>query len=255
VARAPLVTDELPDRLFGRPLGKWVARAFLPTPVTANQVTVLATVAGVAAGVALWMERGILFAAAIALYLVLDCADGQLARMRGGGGNVWGRVVDGVGDYVTAIAIHLGLIGWLARDVGTGPGIAWGAGAGLSLAWASFLLDRYKRRYRGDTDDLEVVRRERDAARGIRRFLLGVFAVYANPIGGRSPIQDREAYQDRVRLPMSLWLVLGPTTHFVFFAVLAALGRPLLYAVIAVGPFNAAVLATLWLQVRRERGA
>jgi phosphatidylglycerophosphate synthase len=190
----------------------------------------------------------------VAAYLVLDCADGQLARLRGGG-TVWGRVVDGIGDYLTAIAAHLGLVAWLARDLGLVAALAWGGAAAGSLAWASFQLDRYKRRYRGDQDDLEAVRREVEAARGVKRFFLRGFLPYAGAAVGGAPIPDRAAYQERVRLPMRLFLLAGPTTHMVVFALLAALGRPLAYAIAAVGPFNLLALTALLLQVRLERRA
>src|SRR5438093_6899088 len=104
------------------------------TPITANQVTGLAALAGVAGGAFLWVGEGVGFAVAAALYLALDCADGQMARL-GRGGGVLGRVVDGLGDYVTAVAVHLGLIAWMARGGDVPAAVAWGVAAGISMSW------------------------------------------------------------------------------------------------------------------------
>jgi hypothetical protein len=116
------------------------------------------------------------------------------------------------------------------------------------MAWSAFLLDRYKRRYRGDVDDMDAVHRELEQATGLRRRLLRIFVPYAERASHRSEIPDRAAYQERVRVPMLLWLHQGPTVHLVALAACAALGRPDLYAWIAVLPFNAMAAATLLLQ-------
>jgi phosphatidylglycerophosphate synthase len=242
-----LVTDEWPDRVFGRPVARLLVRVLMKTPMTANQCTALAAIVGVVAGLFLGLGWGWAAAAAILSYLVLDCADGQLARL-GRGGGVLGRVVDGIGDYVTAIALHSGLMVWIGREMGQPSGIVWAVAAAISMAWSAFLLDRYKRRYRGDVDDLDAVRRELAAARGIRRRLLGLFVPYAARVSHRSAIPDRLAYQERVRVPMFLWLNQGPTVHLVILAACAALERPALYVWIAVLPFNALAIATLLLQ-------
>jgi phosphatidylglycerophosphate synthase len=246
--RPPLVIDEWPDRVFGRPVARLLVRLLAKTSMTANQCTALAAGVGIAAGLFLGLGWGWAAAAAILVFLVLDCADGQLARM-GRGGGIFGRVVDGIGDYVTAIALHAGLMVWIGRQTGNAlDGAVWAVAAAVSMAWSAFLLDRYKRRYRGDVDDLDAVRREVERATGLRRRLLKVFLPYAARASHRSEIPDRAAYQERVRVPMVLWLQQGPTVHLVALAVCAALERPGLYAWIAVLPFNAVAIATLLLQ-------
>jgi phosphatidylglycerophosphate synthase len=250
----PLVLDELPDRVLSRPLAALLVRLLAPTPITANQVTLLSALWGIGAGVALGLGEGVACAALIAAMLVFDCADGQLARLRGGGG-VWGRVVDGLGDYATGIALHVGLIAVLLAREGSAAAAAWGIGSGVGMAWCSYLMDKAKRRYRGDTDDLEAVRREQEAAHGLKRVLLGTFTPYASQIAGGDAIPDRDAYQARLRPVMALWLWVGPTMHVSALAVLAALDRPLLYAWIACGPFNLLALVLVGLQRWAEHRA
>ena len=83
MVRKPLVVDEPVDRWFSRPLAHAVVFVAAPTPITANQLTALGSLFGVAAGVAAGMGEGALCAAGIVVFLIVDCADGQLARLRG----------------------------------------------------------------------------------------------------------------------------------------------------------------------------
>ena len=106
------LTEELLDKYVNRPLAKPVAWALLPTPISANQVTLIAALCGVAGGVAFARSGPLLGAAGFFLAwaaLVLDCADGQLARARGGGSPM-GYLLDGVSDYIIAFALHMGMM-------------------------------------------------------------------------------------------------------------------------------------------------
>lgn len=246
-----LVTDELPDRLLFRPLASVLVRGLVHTPITPNQVTVVSGLFGVASGVALATRHTYVFTLLICAMLTLDCADGQLARLRGGG-DIWGRIADGIADYVTAIAFHVGLIVWLVRDHGWIPGLLWGVGAGVSMAWSAYLMDKLKRRYRGDVDDVEAVRRARGEAKGLKRFFIGAFLPYASGVNHGPAVADREAYRQRVRPAMALWLWLGPTTHYAVAAILIAFDRPLLYAQVAVVVFSALTIFAIWLQHHLE---
>lgn len=248
----PLVVDEPVDRWFSRPLARLVVPLLARTPLTANQVTGLAALVGMASGVALGLRQGSAFAVLTAVFLVLDCCDGQLARLRGGGG-VLGRVVDGVGDYLTGIAIHLGLIAWLAFGHGWPQALGWGVAAALSMSWGAFLLDRYKRRYKGERDDLAAYEREQQAARGWRRLLLASARPYMLRLANERTPADLAAYQARARLPLRLFLLCGHSTHVTCWSVLAVLDRPLEYAWLAIGPFNLLALAGVLLQHRAER--
>jgi len=247
MAPRALVTDELPDRLLFRPLATVLVRGLVHTPITPNQITIVSALFGVASGAALATRHTYVFTILIGIMLTLDCADGQLARLRGGG-DIWGRIADGIADYVTAISFHVGLIIWLVTDFGWLPGLLWGVGAGVSMAWSAYLLDKVKRRYRGDVDDVEAVQRAHAEARGLKRFFIGAFLPYASGVSHGIPIEDRDAYRARVRPAMAFWLWLGPTTHYAVAAILIAFDRPMLYAQVAVIGFNVLTLiAILWL--------
>ncbi len=104
----PIEVEEPIDRWLHRPLGYVIAKLFYPTPISADLVTVLAIVAGVAAGVLIawpWFPLHMVAGGALVfLSTLLDCADGQLARMRKTSSPL-GRMLDGVADSIVAAAV------------------------------------------------------------------------------------------------------------------------------------------------------
>ena len=102
--------DEFFDAIFCRPLGRAIAVALSKTSVTPNKVT-LATgnsqfdALPLFAGGGYWPLCG---AAVLLTIMVLDCTDGELARMKGG--HWTGRVLDGFADTTCAISAHLGML-------------------------------------------------------------------------------------------------------------------------------------------------
>ncbi len=106
--------EETIDLYFHRPLAYLLARALLPTGVTPNQVTLLSMLLGIACGALIVSPfPGHLGWAALALVLsaIVDCADGQLARMRGTS-SAFGRMLDGCSDFTTTVASVGGCL-WL----------------------------------------------------------------------------------------------------------------------------------------------
>lgn len=252
MAPPALVLDEPVDRWFSRPLASLVVPVLARTPVTANQVTGIAALTGMASGVALGLGRGSLFAALTAAFLVLDCCDGQLARLRGGGGML-GRVLDGVGDYLVGLAIHFGLIAWLSRSLGWLEAAAWGVAAGASMAWGAFLLDKYKRRFKCERQDPAELEAAIAQHRGWRRWALLTMRPYLGRLARERPPADPAAYQARAALPLRLFLLCGHTTHVTVWSVFAVLGEPLHYVWVALGPFNLLALVGFVLQRRADR--
>lgn len=113
--------------LYMRHLSPYLTRILLPTPLTANGVTVLMMVAGWAAAAALAVPGvwGALLGALLAqLQMLLDCSDGEVARWKGLSG-ASGIFLDKVGHYTVealiALALGLrasGLVGGQETDAG-----------------------------------------------------------------------------------------------------------------------------------------
>lgn len=103
----PREVEEPIDVWVHRPLAYLLALTLRPTPVSPNWVTGMSIVAGIAASCAMFMAfpRHMPIAGlCIFLSAVFDCADGQLARMRGTS-SILGRMLDGAADGVVSIAI------------------------------------------------------------------------------------------------------------------------------------------------------
>lgn len=102
----PLAVEEPIDVWVHRPLAYVLAKLLLPTRVSPNAVTFVSIVFGIASCAAmLSVFPWHLQAAGICVFLsaIFDCADGQLARMRGTS-SAFGRMLDGVADAVVSVA-------------------------------------------------------------------------------------------------------------------------------------------------------
>lgn len=252
----PRDVDELLDFYVFRRLAAYVVRALTPTSATPNQVTLAAGIVGVLSGIAVWYasigERSwLLIGAGLLLFsMVLDCSDGQLARIRGGC-SMLGRVLDGISDMFTTTSIFVGLVFYLDVVIDLGPwgwALAWAAGA--STLWHTYLYDAAKNTYLTNTKPpepggvsglvlLDSIRAELDEARRNRQWIaVGALAFFLAHSGGqqknyrnglpadeaitRSP-EERDLYRQEHLLSMRLWSFLGLATHLFSLAMAAAL--------------------------------
>ncbi len=103
----PLEVEEPIDVWVHRPPAYVLARLLMPTPVSPNAVTCASIAFGLAAGAAIFASfprhlplAGVL----IFCSAVLDCCDGQLARLRKSS-SAFGRMLDGVADLVVSTVV------------------------------------------------------------------------------------------------------------------------------------------------------
>jgi phosphatidylglycerophosphate synthase len=103
----PLEVEEPIDVWVHRPPAYVLARVLLPTPISPNLVTIGSIIVGCAAGAAIFahfpwhlpLAGALIFSSA-----VLDCCDGQLARLRKSS-SALGRMLDGVADLVVSTVV------------------------------------------------------------------------------------------------------------------------------------------------------
>jgi phosphatidylglycerophosphate synthase len=117
------------DRWLHRRLSPPVTRLLLPTALTPNQVTAIGVAIGVAGGLLLGSAgtAGVVVGvAALVVSGVLDCVDGEIARIKFAESKL-GHALDVTGDTVVHAALLAGIAIRLAR---TG---AWPGGAALGL--------------------------------------------------------------------------------------------------------------------------
>ena len=272
------LTEELFDLHVNRRIAAWIVQALMPTPVSANHITLT--------GAALACFSGYLLAvgtayslgwAAVCLMsaMVLDCADGQLARNRGGGSRL-GRTLDGMSDYINATALHLGMWAYLASTgvlfrerIVDGWGLfAWVSLAGVSMALHSGMFDFRKQWFlahttegKGEFEDPDLLRQEIAACpsaiqRGAMRFYLIYASVQSKLTGGCEVAYIRDAterrdFVEQSRRYMRALNLIGPTHHNVLI-LLAMVAAPFYpesfwwYVLTVTVPMNLAYVALVF---------
>ncbi len=99
------------DRYFYRPIGFQIALLLKHTPATPNMVTILSIFVGIAAGTRFYFDdiwtniTGILL---LILANILDCVDGQLARLTGIKSKI-GRILDGFAGDLWFTTIYIAI--------------------------------------------------------------------------------------------------------------------------------------------------
>jgi len=105
-------------RIYMRDVSPYFTWLFLRLGFSANQLTYLMIVSGVAAGVVagLWhgLTGAIVAAVLVQLYLLLDCSDGEVARFTQQT-SITGVYLDRLGHYFSEVALLVGL-GFRAQD-------------------------------------------------------------------------------------------------------------------------------------------
>jgi hypothetical protein len=252
--------DEWFDSAFCRPLARPIARVLLKTNVTANQVTLMSGVLGVVAGVFLGLPSywpalgGITFLAA----MVLDCVDGDIARVKGG--SPWrGRFYDGLADSAGTFATHVGMVAGLYASNVTLYGyrmhivelLVLGGLAGWSFQWNSGVLDGLKQRLKERSVDFELDKYAHEPRNWFERRAYAFIRNYARHI---VKLSGKPSSEDYPRFRRVQWV--GPTHHhalIAFCGIAAAFTTKelyVLYFLLAIVPAN----AYLWLVTRgRER--
>jgi hypothetical protein len=132
----PISHDGVAGHYLMRPISTRIAHALLDTAVTPNQVTVVAGLLGIAGGLlastgghARTVCAGLMVWAAA----VIDCVDGDLARLRLQGSRL-GQWLDTLADDLTTLVLVIGLGVGLSRD---GAGQSWTVlGVAAGIVWA-----------------------------------------------------------------------------------------------------------------------
>ncbi|MDR2825140.1 MAG: CDP-alcohol phosphatidyltransferase family protein, partial [Prevotellaceae bacterium] len=113
------------DRVFYRPIGYRIALVLCNTSITPNLVTVISIFVGVAAGWFFYPEnlwQNLIGIGLLIFANILDCVDGQLARLTGIKSQV-GRILDGIAGDLWFVSIYIFLALRLTPHIGSG--LAW----------------------------------------------------------------------------------------------------------------------------------
>jgi hypothetical protein len=245
-----VAVEEVLDLIFYRPLAFLLVKGVYSTPITPNQLTFVSMIFGVLGGVCFAFGTPLSFCLGGVLFIicdVVDCSDGQLARMKKGGTPV-GRILDGLADYVSSLSAYLGIgIGYASAS--SQPLVLWlvTAFVAFSNVLQASLLDFYRNRYLDVTlnrtsvlvDGQKAFEEEYAALRGKRdhifeKALLWIYLKYSavqkrftsdQKTTGRILNTNPEVFAREQKWLMRLWTYLGPTTQFSLMIVCAFLNR------------------------------
>jgi hypothetical protein len=254
--------EELADIYFFRPFGMVFALAARALRLTPTMVTLAGTAVGIVGGLLLaWPERAFAGFLVIIFHSVLDSSDGQLARMTGRS-TEFGRMMDGIGGYVTHAAMYAGI---LASAAGHGAGsgtVMLAIGAALANIVHAQLYDYHRNTYiaiavKGHPSPAMAGRPPRGivgAYERMQRLLAGLHprveqAAAERSRGGAVPERARQLYRRCFYWPVRGWNLMGDNTRFYAIGVFAWLGHVEWFLLFELIPMNLA-LAGVWLWQR-----
>ena len=140
-------TENLIDLYFYRPIGYRLARMLQHTGVTPNMVTILSIFVGAGTGYLFYFTGRPEYTVAGILLLIaaniLDCVDGQLARLTGIKSEI-GRILDGMAGDIWFTLIYVGLALRLTHLYGSGWFFVPAVASGLSHLLQAGITDYYK---------------------------------------------------------------------------------------------------------------
>jgi phosphatidylglycerophosphate synthase len=97
---------------INNPIATFLVKGLIKTPITPDQVTYTSILFGLASAFA--FSQGTILSIIVAgllleVTLVLDCADGQLARAKKCASE-WGRFLDGIAGYISYLSVVIGMM-------------------------------------------------------------------------------------------------------------------------------------------------
>jgi hypothetical protein len=271
--------EEMLDLFLYRPLAFLFVKLIYHTSLTPNQITLFSMLFGIAGALCIGTADAVLLPLAAVLlivYDVLDCSDGQLARLKQNGTRT-GRILDGFADYIVSVSIYVAIAIAYAPQW-EHPLLWWllTAMAGFSNAGHSILVDYYRNRFldvmlqRKSTfeEDLEDFRREYEDHRARRtalldRFVIRVYLGYSrlqqqlsSGSGGElsflATVDPARYYKANTRM-LKFWLLLGPTSQLTFVIIAALLNSLETYVLLILTAGNVLALAFYIAQARINR--
>lgn len=275
LAHKGAAVEEWLDLRFFRPAGMRLVRLFAPTRVTADQITVAALATGIAAGHLFFYASTLLNLLGLGLFVVsdvLDSADGQLARLRGGSTR-FGRILDGISDNARFALLYANLLARLLVSHAIAPVEAIGLtlAAGVSHSLQAGVADFVRQVYlyvAAGSGELDLPEDLPDRA----TTLLGRIglAIYRGYIARQAhwcarsaalvralrrtgaPASLAAAWQERQGRTLRRCALIAQNVRFVLLAVTACVGWPAGFLWLTVGPLN---LALIWVLLSHERTA
>jgi phosphatidylglycerophosphate synthase len=250
-----VLAEEPLDLFVYRIISFLFVKAIYPTNITPNQLSIASLITGITSGIFFAIgtaESYIIAAILYSIYYLFDLSDGQVARLKKNGTRL-GRVIDGLSDYLTHIAIYLGLaIGFIVSG-SENIIITWLllVAALLSLFYHGIIVDYYRNRYLMYAlgkihlygDDLKEFQNEyqlmkEKKVQPLRRFTYQLYLKYLYLQDKFMFFQlteqtikkyDTKDFLKRNRVLITLWLVIGSSLPITLLIITAILNKINIY--------------------------
>ncbi len=244
--------EEPIDMVWHRPLAALLAAALIPLPITPNQVTFMSLIVGWCATAAFYATVfvedsafgpwGFVLSGLLMFFSVIfDCADGQLARAKGGGTRM-GRILDGLVDVLVMaplyvlVVFHIGDVHgtfafWFSAFAGL---FAWGQILAYDAIKSTYLANAMEYPPKGDgAESMEEVQAEYDEIKASGKWVdIILFSIYVHglirfsrffankkdiEIKERNTPGEIETFVGKHRTTMRIVSNIGLGSHVLFF--------------------------------------
>ena len=254
--------EEYIDLFIYRPIAFLLIKSVYRTRITPDHLTITAMLAGITSGVMFsfgtrptCIAGGVLYF----LFIVLDCSDGQLARLKGNGSPV-GRILDGIADYTAATAVFIGIAFGYSGKAGEPPYmVLLLALSGVSMIIQEMLVDYHRTHFidilksrRNTFTELnlefrqEYLRIKNVKNKWIEKNILYIYLVYSDlqrkllprRINTEQPAIPSELYIRKNRVLIRLWVLMGPSAVKTTLIICSLLNRFDIYFWITIVALN-----------------
>ncbi|MCP5106123.1 MAG: CDP-alcohol phosphatidyltransferase family protein [bacterium] len=262
--------EEVVDLYFFRPIAFVIVKLIYRLPITPNQISVLSIILGFVSGVfyALGDKKSFFYAGLFyALSHLLDCCDGMIARLKKNGTPI-GRIIDGWADYITSVAVYLGLLIGLNNGAFQLPVSPWllMIPASLSLLFHCMIVDYYRHEFmahalgkansiREDmaffTEELERLNKNR--GKYLEKIMIIFYLGYSKLQMNKNPVQKkypREHYYNSNKWLLLLWNWIGAATHIFVLVLASFLYEPAIFFYYIIGLANVWMFLLAVIQIR-----
>jgi phosphatidylglycerophosphate synthase len=208
------------------------------------------------------------------LFNILDCSDGQLSRIKKNGSPV-GRLLDGIADYIAAIAVYVGIaIGFSGKPGQPSSMVFLVALAGISIIIQESLVDYFRTRFldivleRENTfnegmneyiKEYQILKNQK--GKWFEKFVVFIYLVYSriqrNLTAGKKRVRTIKAtpneYFRKNRLIIRLWVFIGPSAKITTLILCSLFCRFDIFFWIVIGAFNILALILWIIQFRIDK--
>ena len=266
--------EEVPDIFFYRPLAFLLVKLVYRTRITPNHLTLTAIALGIIGGYFYSCGTEVsctMGALSYLLFNILDCSDGQLARLKKNG-TPEGRLIDGIADYIAGVAIYTGIaIGFTNKPGQPSHMLILLAISGISIIVQEALVDYYRTRFLD-----YVLERKSTFAEGLEEYwseykilkkqkgkwfdktIIRIYLQYsilqrklaAKRKGEKMFRASSSDYLNKNRIIIRFWVTMGPTAKITTLIVCSLFCRFDIFFWIVIGFFNI-LAAILWIIQRQ----